>query len=143
LINENNQCVKTTISNCMQGSVVAGQEVCTACENTLPNYHRTKCCEKLEIPNCRWGMRQGQLEACAYCKEGYSVYGYGCVPNCVHGCSHCRKEFNGTQYMRECVECDWNRGFYMTSQNVCKFARMLKFGFFSLIGLTFALALVY
>jgi len=96
LINENNKCSRSTITGCKQGSVVGGQEICIACENTLPNYHRSKCNERLDIPNCRWGMRQGQLEACAYCKEGYSVYGYGCVPNCVHGCSHCTKSFNGT-----------------------------------------------
>lgn len=57
LINENNQCAKSTISFCKQGSVVGGQEICIACENTLPNLHRTKCNQRLEIPNCRWGMR--------------------------------------------------------------------------------------
>lgn len=135
LINENNLCSKSTISCCKQGSVVAGQEICTACENTMPNYHRTKCNEKLEIPNCRWGMRQGQLEACAYCKEGYSVYGYGCVPNCVHGCSHCSKAYNGTQFIRRCIECDWNRGFYMTSQNVCTYSKFLSIGLVSLLAI--------
>lgn len=94
----------------------------------MPNYERTKCDGKLEIPNCRQGMRQGQLEACAYCKEGYSVYGYGCVPNCVHGCSHCTKAFNGTQFVRRCVECDWNRKFFMTSENVCTLGKILVFG---------------
>lgn len=128
LINENNQCVKSTIGCCKRGSIVNGQEVCTACEHTMPNYERTKCDGKLEIPNCRHGMRQGQLEACAYCKQGYSVYGYGCVPNCVHGCSHCVKAFNGTQFVRRCVECDWNRKFFMTSENVCSFGKILGFG---------------
>jgi hypothetical protein len=94
----------------------------------MPNYERTKCDGKLEIPNCRQGMRQGQLEACAYCKQGYSVYGYGCVPNCVHGCSHCTKAFNGTQFIRRCVECDWNRKFFMTSENVCTLGKILVFG---------------
>lgn len=135
LINENNKCSKSTIGCCMQGSVVGGQEICTACENTMPNLYRTKCNEKLEIPNCRWGMRQGQLEACAYCKSGYSVFGYGCVPNCVHGCSHCTKAFNGTQYVRKCVECDWNRNFWMTSENVCSGSRLLTLGISGLLGL--------
>lgn len=139
LINENNICAKSTISCCMQGSVVGGQEVCTACENTMPNYHRTKCNEKLEIPNCKWGMRQGQLETCAYCKEGYSVYGYGCVPNCVHGCSHCIKAYNGTDYARKCEECDWNRGFYMTSENVCSGSLMVKTAF----TIVFAILMVF
>ena len=71
-------------------------------------------------------MRQGQLEACAYCKEGYSVYGYGCVPNCVHGCSHCVKKYNGTRFIQVCEECDHRRNFFMTSENNCQFSDSIK-----------------
>lgn len=138
VINERNQCVKSRIPGCVQGSRVGEQELCTVCENTLPNMKRTRCSDKLEIPNCKWGTRHGDLEICAYCDDEYSVYGYGCVPNCVHGCSQCIRKHNGTQWARVCKECDWKRDFYMTSENVCAGARVVK-----VLGVLLGLVLVW
>ena len=138
LINEKNICVKSMTSCCKSGSIVGGQEVCTACENTMPNYHRTKCNEKLDIPNCKWGMRQGQLEACAYCEEGYSVYGYGCVDDCGDGCSQCTRIVQNGLNLKRCVECDWNRGWYMTSEGVCSSGFILSIAWVTFFVLLFS-----
>ena len=89
MMNERNECVKPSIPMCVKGSKVADMELCTVCDEHLPNWERTECCDLLEIEHCRWGTRIGQLEACVYCEEGWSVYGHGCVPNCVEGCSQC------------------------------------------------------
>ena len=142
LVNENNACVGARDKSCIQGSKVSDQRLCTICSKTLPNWERTKCTDKLDIPNCRWGFRQGQLEACAYCKKGYSVYGYGCVPNCVEGCATCGKAWNGTMFIQVCQECDWRRGWWMTSQNKCTGANIVYTWGSALIALMITLGLL-
>ena len=140
MLNERNRCVKGRNMACVQGTRVGDQELCNICSDTLPNWERTRCNKRLEIPNCRWGYRNGELEACAYCKRGYSVYGYGCVPNCVHGCSHCVKRSNGTQWVQVCDECDHRRGWFMTSENVCTGSVWVKAGIWACAVLGISLA---
>ena len=120
-LNEENQCIDSEITNCVKGSRLGDREICLVCEDDhMPTYNRSYCLDEHEIPECEWGYREGQLEGCALCDKGYSLYGYGCVRNCVEGCKKCEKRLSGPdKYIQVCTECDYHRKYWMTGEGVC------------------------
>lgn len=141
---ERNECVDSEIWDCVKGTRIGNKEICLVCEDDfMPTYNRTFCLDKHEIPECEWGMREGQLEGCALCDKGYSLYGYGCVKNCVDGCKICERRLSGPkQWIQVCTQCDYHRGYWMVEENKCEFGSWLVklgFGIFVLGGLFLAL----